>query len=269
MAIPKGGRYERGARWATRKRDTFAPFPPVEPAQNYKVGADGGGVGLAQAPGGTLRPDRDRPSLIAAAITNGAHRKPRFATCSSREIPCIDPCLVLGLGRSKPYNDSKRPRLSALAFKRRRDHRFRRTAKPITVRRVAGRRSPMGGYPRARRPTYSLNDVIRKTRRTEAPRAAKALDDLPPSVLMIDRASTRSNWLLLSRQQSTRTPQRRGLPNAGRHRVVAFVLESLGPMGRLSGPWRLMPPITALRQQQPVNLPALRHDLRTFEPVSS
>jgi len=111
-----------------------------------------------------------------------------------------------------------------------------------------------------------LNGVIAKTPGALKPLASgEALDDL--SVLMIDPGEHTLDWLLI--QQGSINPRSSGAASdAGRHRVVRAVLESLvAEVGRPLGP-AVMPRINdALRSSSPVKLAGVAHDLQHFEPV--
>ena len=250
MAIPADASAVRTL--GTRKRDTFDV--PVNGA-NYEVGRD---VGLAQA-GGTFGrdvTDEFYRGAIYEALTKGALRYMLEAGDSVVDV------LVLGLPVNQ-YNDSKR-----------RDYLRSHyegeipvgDGKTITVRKVLVQAQPMGGYAALDDHLESLNDVIGKTPGALKPLASgEALDDL--SVLMIDPGEHTLDWLLI--QQGSINPHASGAASdAGRHRVVRSVLESLvAEVGRPLGP-AVMPRINdALRSNSPVKLAGVAHDLQHFEPV--
>jgi plasmid segregation protein ParM len=250
MAIPADASAVRTL--GTRKRDTFDV--PVNGA-NYEVGRD---VGLAQA-GGTFGrdvTDEFYRGAIYEALTKGALRYMLEAG-----DPVID-VLVLGLPVNQ-YNDSKR-----------RDYLRSHyegeipvgDGKTVTVRKVLVQAQPMGGYAALDDHLEPLNDVIATTPGALKPLASgEALDDL--SVLMIDPGEHTLDWLLI--QQGSINPHASGAASdAGRHRVVRSVLESLvAEVGRPLGP-AVMPRINdALRSHSPVKLAGVAHDLQHFEPV--
>ena len=250
MAIPADASAVRTL--GTRKRDTFDV--PVNGA-NYEVGRD---VGLAQA-GGTFGrdvTDEFYRGSIYEALTKGALRYMLEAGDSVIDM------LVLGLPVNQ-YNDSKR-----------RDYLRSHyegeipvgDGKTITVRKVLVQAQPMGGYAALDDHLEALNDVIAKTPGALKPLASgEALDDL--SVLMIDPGEHTLDWLLI--QQGSINPRSSGAASdAGRHRVVRSVLESLvAEVGRPLGP-AVMPRINdALRSNSPVKLAGVAHDLEHFEPI--
>ena len=250
MAIPADASAVRTL--GTRKRDTFDV--PVNGA-NYEVGRD---VGLAQA-GGTFGrdvTDEFYRGAIYEALTKGALRYMLEAGDSVVDV------LVLGLPVNQ-YNDSKR-----------RDYLRSHyegdipvgDGKTITIRKVLVQAQPMGGYAALDDHLEPLNDVIGKTPGALKPLASgEALDDL--SVLMIDPGEHTLDWLLI--QQGSINPHASGAASdAGRHRVVRSVLESLvAEVGRPLGP-AVMPRINdALRSNSPVKLAGVAHDLQHFEPV--
>jgi plasmid segregation protein ParM len=250
MAIPADASAVRTL--GTRKRDTFDV--PVNGA-NYEVGRD---VGLAQA-GGTFGrdvTDEFYRGAIYEALTKGALRYMLEAGDSVIDV------LVLGLPVNQ-YNDSKR-----------RDYLRSHyegdipvgDGKTITIRKVLVQAQPMGGYAALDDHLEALNDVIGKTPGALKPLAGgEALDDL--SVLMIDPGEHTLDWLLI--QQGSINPHASGAASdAGRHRVVRSVLESLvAEVGRPLGP-AVMPRINdALRSNSPVKLAGVAHDLQHFEPV--
>ncbi len=250
MAIPADASAVRTL--GTRKRDTFDV--PVHGA-NYEVGRD---VGLAQA-GGTFGrdvTDEFYRGAIYEALTKGALRYMLEAGDSVVDV------LVLGLPVNQ-YNDTKR-----------RDYLRSHyegeipvgDGKTIKVLKVLVQAQPMGGYAALDDHLDSLNDVIGKTPGALKPLASgEALDDL--SVLMIDPGEHTLDWLLI--QQGSINPHASGAASdAGRHRVVRSVLESLvAEVGRPLGP-AVMPRINdALRSNSPVKLAGVAHDLQHFEPV--
>jgi len=250
MAIPADASAVRTL--GTRKRDTFDV--PVHGA-NYEVGRD---VGLAQA-GGTFGrdvTDEFYRGAIYEALTKGALRYMLEAGDSVVDV------LVLGLPVNQ-YNDSKR-----------RDYLRSHyegeipvgDGKTVTVRKVLVQAQPMGGYAALDDHLEALNDVIAKTPGALKPLASgEALDDL--SVLMIDPGEHTLDWLLIQ-QGSINAHASGAASDAGRHRVVRSVLESLvAEVGRPLGP-AVMPRINdALRSNTPVKLAGVAHDLQHFEPV--
>lgn len=250
MAIPADASAVRTL--GTRKRDTFDV--PVNGA-SYEVGRD---VGLAQAGGSFGRDVTDEfyRGAIYEALTKGALRYMLEAGDSVIDV------LVLGLPVNQ-YNDSKR-----------RDYLRSHyegeipvgDGKTVTVRKVLVQAQPMGGYAALDDHLDALNDVIAKTPGALKPLASgEALDDL--SVLMVDPGEHTLDWLLI--QQGSINPRSSGAASdAGRHRVVRSVLESLvAEVGRPLGP-AVMPRINdALRSNRPVKLAGSAHDLQHFEPV--
>ena len=250
MAIPADASAVRTL--GTRKRDTFDV--PVNDA-SYEVGRD---VGLAQAGGSFGRDVTDEfyRGAIYEALTKGALRYMLEAGDSVIDV------LVLGLPVNQ-YNDSKR-----------RDYLRSHyqgeipvgDGKTVTVRKVLVQAQPMGGYAALDDHLDALNDVIAKTPGALKPLASgEALDDL--SVLMIDPGEHTLDWLLI--QQGSINPRASGAASdAGRHRVVRSVLESLvAEVGRPLGP-AVMPRINeALRSNSPVKLAGVAHDLQHFESV--
>ena len=219
MAIPADASAVRTL--GTRKRDTFDV--PVNGA-DYEVGRD---VGLAQAGGSFGRDVTDEfyRGSNYEALTKGALRYMLEAGDSVIDM------LVLGLPVNQ-YNDSKR-----------RDYLRSHyegeipvgDGKTITVRKVLVQAQPMGGYAALDDHLEALNDVIAKTPGALKPLASgEALDDL--SVLMIDPGEHTLDWLLI--QQGSINPRSSGAASdAGRHRVVRSVLESLvAEVGRPLGP---------------------------------
>ena len=250
MAIPADASAVRTL--GTRKRDTFDV--PVNGA-SYEVGRD---VGLAQAGGSFGRDVTDEfyRGAIYEALTKGALRYMAEAGDSAIDV------LVLGLPVNQ-YNDAKR-----------RDYLRAQyegdipvgDGKKVTVRKVLVQAQPMGGYAALDDHLDALNDVIAKTPGALKPLASgEALDDL--SVLMVDPGEHTLDWLLI--QQGSINPRSSGAASdAGRHRVVRSVLESLvAEVGRPLGP-AVMPRINdALRSNRPVKLAGSAHDLQHFEPV--
>lgn len=250
MAIPADASAVRTL--GTRKRDTFDV--PVNGA-DYEVGRD---VGLAQAGGSFGRDVTDEfyRGSIYEALTKGALRYMLEAGDSVIDM------LVLGLPVNQ-YNDSKR-----------RDYLRSHyegeipvgDGKTITVRKVLVQAQPMGGYAALDDHLEPLNDVIARTPGALKPLSSgEALDDL--SVLMIDPGEHTLDWLLI--QQGSINPRSSGAASdAGRHRVVRSVLESLvAEVGRPLGP-AVMPRINdALRSNSPVKLAGVAHDLQHFEPI--
>jgi plasmid segregation protein ParM len=250
MAIPADASAVRTL--GTRRRDTFDV--PVHGA-SYEVGRD---VGLAQAGGSFGRDVTDEfyRGPIYEALTKGALRYMFEAGDAAIDL------LVLGLPVNQ-YNDAKR-----------RDY-LRSTyegdieigeGKKIQVRKVIVQAQPMGGYAALDDHLEDLNRVITGTKGALKPLAAgEELDDL--AVLMVDPGEHTLDWLLI--QQGTINPRASGAASdAGRHRVVRAVLETLAAdVGRPLGP-AVMPRINeALRQKQPVKLSGVAHDLTRYEPV--
>jgi len=250
MAIPADASAVRTL--GTRKRDTFDV--PVNDAK-YEVGRD---VGLAQAGGSFGRDVTDEfyRGAIYEALTKGALRYMAEAGDSSIDV------LVLGLPVNQ-YNDSKRRDYLRSHYEGDIDI---GDGKTIKVRKVIVQAQPMGGYATLDDHLDELNRVISSTPGALKPLASgEALDDL--SVLMIDPGEHTLDWLLI--QQGTINPRASGAASdAGRHRVVRSVLESLvAEIGRPLGP-AVMPRINdALRSHSPVKLAGVAHDLNRFEPV--
>jgi plasmid segregation protein ParM len=250
MAIPADASAVRTL--GTRKRDTFDV--PVNGA-NYEVGRD---VGLAQAGGSFGRDVTDEfyRGAIYEALTKGALRYMLEAGDSVIDV------LVLGLPVNQ-YNDSKRRDYLRSHFE---GDIPVGDGKKITVRKVLVQAQPMGGYAALDDHLDALNDVIAKTPGALKPLpSGEALDDL--SVLMVDPGEHTLDWLLI--QQGSINPRSSGAASdAGRHRVVRSVLESLvAEVGRPLGP-AVMPRINdALRSNSPVKLAGVAHDLQHFEPV--
>jgi plasmid segregation protein ParM len=250
MAIPADASAVRTL--GTRKRDTFDV--PVNGA-NYEVGRD---VGLAQAGGSFGRDVTDEfyRGAIYEALTKGALRYMLEAGDSVIDV------LVLGLPVNQ-YNDSKRRDYLRSHFE---GDIPVGDGKKITVRKVLVQAQPMGGYAALDDHLDALNDVIAKTPGALKPLpSGEALDDL--SVLMVDPGEHTLDWLLI--QQGSINPRSSGAASdAGRHRVLRSVLESLvAEVGRPLGP-AVMPRINdALRSNSPVKLAGVAHDLQHFEPV--
>jgi plasmid segregation protein ParM len=250
MAIPADASAVRTL--GTRKRDTFDV--PVNDAK-YEVGRD---VGLAQAGGSFGRDVTDEfyRGAIYEALTKGALRYMAEAGDSSIDV------LVLGLPVNQ-YNDTKRRDYLRSHYEG--DIEIG-DDKTIRVRKVIVQAQPMGGYAALDDHLDELNRVISSTPGALKPLASgEALDDL--SVLMIDPGEHTLDWLLI--QQGTINPRASGAASdAGRHRVVRSVLESLvAEIGRPLGP-AVMPRINeALRGRGPVKLAGVAHDLNRFEPV--
>lgn len=249
MAIPADVSAVRSL--STRRRDTFDV--PAGGAQ-YEVGRD---VGLAQAGGSFGRDVTDEfyKGAIYEALTKGALRY--MAEAGDRTVDV----LVLGLPVNQ-YNDAKR-----------RDH-LRQTyeravdvgdGKTLEVRKVVVQAQPMGGYAALEEHFDELNQVIQGTGGALQPLASvDELDEL--SVLVVDPGEHTLDWLLI--QQGSINPRASGAASdAGRHRVIRAVQESLAAdVGRPLGP-AVAPRINeALRQQQPVKLSGVAHDLTKYEP---
>ena len=250
MAIPADASAVRTL--GTRRRDTFDV--PVNGA-NYEVGRD---VGLAQAGGSFGRDVTDEfyRGPIYEALTKGALRYMAEAGDSAIDL------LVLGLPVNQ-YNDAKRRDYLRSTFEG--DIEIG-DGKKIKVRKVIVQAQPMGGYAALDDHLDELNRVITSTKGALKPiTAGEELDDL--AVLMVDPGEHTLDWLLI--QQGTINPRASGAASdAGRHRVVRAVLESLAAdVGRPLGP-AVMPRINeALRQNQPVKLSGMAHDLTRYEPV--
>ena len=250
MAIPADASAVRTL--GTRRRDTFDV--PGNGA-NYEVGRD---VGLAQAGGNFGRDVTDEfyRGAIYEALTKGALRYMAEAGDSVVDM------LVLGLPVNQ-YNDSKR-----------RDYLRSRyegeielgDGKTIQVRKVMVQAQPMGGYAGLDDHLDALNDVIASNPGALEPLpSGEALDDL--AVLMVDPGEHTLDWLLI--QQGTINPRASGAASdAGRHRVVRAVLDSLvAEIGRPLGPAVLPRLNEALRTGKPVKLAGVAHDLKRFDPV--
>lgn len=236
----------------TRRRDTFDV--PVNGAL-YEVGRD---VGLAQAGGSFGRDVTDEfyRGAIYEALTKGALRYMAEAGDSRIDL------LVLGLPVNQ-YNDAKRRDYL-------RDHYQGNIdvgdGKTVSVAKVVVQAQPMGGYAAIDEHFDELNDVITKTGGALEPLpSGDALDDL--AVLMVDPGEHTLDWLLI--QQGSINPKASGAASdAGRHRVVRAVQESLGAeLGRPLGP-AVMPKVNdALRLRTKVKLSGVAHDLDRYEPV--
>jgi len=236
----------------TRRRDTFDV--PVNGAL-YEVGRD---VGLAQAGGSFGRDVTDEfyRGAIYEALTKGALRY--MAEAGDTRIDL----LVLGLPVNQ-YNDAKRRDYL-------RDHYQGDIdvgdGKTVSVAKVVVQAQPMGGYAAIDEHFDELNAVITKTGGALEPLpGGEALDDL--AVLMVDPGEHTLDWLLI--QQGSINPKASGAASdAGRHRVVRAVQESLGAeLGRPLGP-AVMPKVNdALRLRTKVKLSGVAHDLDRYEPV--
>jgi len=236
----------------TRRRDTFDV--PVNGAL-YEVGRD---VGLAQAGGSFGRDVTDEfyRGAIYEALTKGALRY--MAEAGDTRIDL----LVLGLPVNQ-YNDAKRRDYL-------RDHYQGELdvgdGKTVSVGKVVVQAQPMGGYAAIDEHFDELNTVIAQTGGALEPLpSGEALDDL--AVLMVDPGEHTLDWLLI--QQGSINPKASGAASdAGRHRVVRAVQESLGAeIGRPLGP-AVMPKVNdALRKRTPVKLSGVAHDLDRYEPV--
>jgi plasmid segregation protein ParM len=250
MAIPADASAVRTL--GTRRRDTFDV--PVNGA-NYEVGRD---VGLAQAGGSFGRDVTDEfyRGAIYEALTKGALRYMAEAGDSTIDL------LVLGLPVNQ-YNDAKRRDYLRQTYEGELDL---GDGKKIQVRKVIVQAQPMGGYAALDDHLEDLNRVITSTKGALKPLGSgEELDDL--AVLMVDPGEHTLDWLLI--QQGTINPRASGAASdAGRHRVVRAVLESLAAdVGRPLGP-AVMPRINeALRTKQPVKLSGVAHDLTSYEPV--
>lgn len=250
MAIPSDASAVRTL--GTRRRDTFDV--PVNGA-SYEVGRD---VGLAQAGGNFGRDVTDEfyRGAIYEALTKGALRYMAEAGDTSVDL------LVLGLPVNQ-YNDSKRRDYLRAHYEGQIDLGDGRS---IFVKRVLVQAQPMGGYAAVDDYLDDLNGVISRTNGAlQSLPSGEALDDL--AVLMIDPGEHTLDWLLI--QEGTINPRASGAASdAGRHRVVRAVLESLvASIGRPLGP-AVLPRINdALRTGVPVKLAGVAHDLRQFDPV--
>ena len=249
MAIPADVSAVRSL--STRRRDTFDV--PANGAQ-YEVGRD---VGLAQAGGSFGRDVTDEfyKGAIYEALTKGALRYMAEAGDTVIDV------LVLGLPVNQ-YNDAKRRDYLRDTYQRAVEI---GDGKTIEVRKVIVQAQPMGGYAALEEHLDELNQVIRDTGGALQPlNSADELDDL--SVLVVDPGEHTLDWLLV--QQGSINPRASGAASdAGRHRVIRAVQESLAAdIGRPLGP-AVAPRINeALRQQQPVKLSGVAHDLNKYEP---
>lgn len=250
MAIPADASAVRTL--GTRRRDTFDV--PVDGA-SYEVGRD---VGLAQAGGSFGRDVTDEfyRGAIYEALTKGALRY--MLEAGDRVIDV----LVLGLPVNQ-YNDSTRRDYLRSRYEGRIEV---GDGHHMEVRKVVVQAQPMGGYAALDDHLEALNALIAATPGALRPLVSgEALDDL--SVLMVDPGEHTLDWLLI--QQGSINPRASGAASdAGRHRVVRSVLESLvAEIGRPLGP-AVMPRINeALRHDHPVKLTGVAHDLKRFEPV--
>ena len=250
MAIPADASAVRTL--GTRRRDTFDV--PVNGAL-YEVGRD---VGLAQAGGSFGRDVTDEfyRGTIYEALTKGALRYMVEAGDSRIDL------LVLGLPVNQ-YNDATRRDYLRSHYEGNIDV---GDGKSVTIAKVIVQAQPMGGYAAIGEHLEQLNTVITQTNGALEPLAdADDLDDL--SVLMVDPGEHTLDWLLI--QQGSINPRASGAASdAGRHRVVRAVQESLAAdVGRPLGP-AVMPRINeALRHGKPVKLAGTAHDLNRFEPV--
>ncbi|KQV82943.1 hypothetical protein ASC87_08275 [Rhizobacter sp. Root1221] len=250
MAIPADASAVRTL--GTRRRDTFDV--PVNGAL-YEVGRD---VGLAQAGGSFGRDVTDEfyRGTIYEALTKGALRYMVEAGDTRVDV------LVLGLPVNQ-YNDAKRRDYLRAHYEGEIDV---GDGKIVSVAKVVVQAQPMGGYAALDDHLAELNAVIAKTGGALQPLASgDVLDDL--SVLMVDAGEHTLDWLLI--QQGSINPRASGAASdAGRHRVVRAVQESLAAeIGRPLGP-AVMPRINdALRKQAPVKLAGVAHDLDRYEPV--
>lgn len=250
MAIPADASAVRTL--GPRRRDTFDV--PAGGAK-YEVGRD---VGLAQAGGNFGREVTDEfyRSAIYEALTKGALRYMAEAGDARIDI------LVLGLPVNQ-YNDGKRRDYLRSHFEGEIDI---GDGKTIAVRKVIVQAQPMGGYAALDDHLDELNAVIDGTHGAlDRLPNGEALDEL--AVLMVDPGEHTLDWLLI--QQGTINPRASSAASdAGRHRVVRAVMESLcSTIGRPLGP-STMPRINdALRTQRPVKLAGVAHDLKPFEPV--
>jgi plasmid segregation protein ParM len=250
MAIPADASAVRTL--GTRRRDTFDV--PVGGAL-YEVGRD---VGLAQAGGSFGRDVTDEfyRGNIYEALTKGALRYMVEAGDTRIDL------LVLGLPVNQ-YNDAKRRDYLRTHYEGDIDV---GNDKTVSVGKVIVQAQPMGGYAAIGDHLEELNNVITQTGGALEPLAnAEDLDDL--SVLMVDPGEHTLDWLLI--QQGSINPRASGAASdAGRHRVVRAVQESLAAdIGRPLGP-AVMPRINdSLRTGKPVKLAGVAHDLQRFEPV--
>ena len=137
--------------------------------------------------------------------------------------------------------------------------------KSIQVRKVVVQAQPMGGYAALEDHFDEINQVIEQT--GGALQRLRAVDDLDElAVLVVDPGEHTLDWLLI--QQGSINPRASGAASdAGRHRVIRAVQDSLAAdIGRPLGP-AVAPRINeALRQQEPVKLSGVAHDLQKYEP---
>lgn len=236
----------------TRPRDTFDV--PVNGAM-YEVGRD---VGLAHSGGAFGRDVTDEfyRGTIYEALTKGALRYMAAAGDTRIDI------LVLGLPVNQ-YNDARRRDYLKSLYEGSIDI---GGGKKMAVRRVIVQAQPMGGYAALDDHLDALNQVIAATPGALKPLAStEQLDDL--AVLMVDPGEHTLDWLLI--QQGSINPRASGAASdAGRHRVVRSVLDSLvSEIGRPLGP-AVHPRVNdALRSGAPVKLAGAAHDLKRYEPV--
>ena len=250
MAIPADASAVRSV--GTRRRDTYDV--PVAGAR-YEVGRE---VGLAQAGGNFGRDVTDEfyRGAIYEALTKGALRYMAEQGDTSIDL------LVLGLPVNQ-FNDVKRRNFLRSHYGGDLDLGDGRT---MRVGRVVVQAQPMGGYAALDEHMGALNAVISRTGGALGPLPdGEALDDL--CVLMIDPGEHTLDWLMI--QQGTINQRASGAASdAGRHRIVRAVLDSLcASIGRPLGPAVLPRINTALRENKPVKLAGVAHDLRPFEPV--
>jgi plasmid segregation protein ParM len=249
MAIPADVSAVRSL--STRRRDTFDV--PVGGAL-YEVGRD---VGLAQAGGSFGRDVTDEfyRGQIYEALAKGALRYMAEAGDAAIDV------LVMGLPVNQ-YNDAKRRDYLRDTYQKAVDV---GEGKAIEVRKLVVQAQPMGGYAAIEEHFSELNDAIRDTGGALQPlKSVDELDDL--TVLMVDPGEHTLDWLLL--QQGSINPRASGAASdAGRHRVIRAVQESLSAdIGRPLGP-AVAPRINeALRLKQPVKLSGVAHDLAKYEP---
>ena len=250
MAIPADASAVRTL--GPRRRDTF---DVLAGGAKYEVGRD---VGLAQAGGNFGRDVTDEfyRSAIYEALTKGALRYMAEAGDARIDV------LVLGLPVNQ-YNDGKRRDYLRGHFEGEIDI---GDGKTIAVHKVIVQAQPMGGYAALDDHLDELNTVIDSTPGAlDRLPSGEALDEL--AVLMVDPGEHTLDWLLI--QQGSINPRASSAASdAGRHRVVRAVMESLcSTIGRPLGP-STMPRINdALRTQRPVKLAGVAHDLKPFEPV--
>ncbi|HMO44511.1 MAG TPA: hypothetical protein PKB14_00605 [Rubrivivax sp.] len=250
MAIPADASAVRAL--GPRRRDTFdVPVNGIK----YEVGRE---VGLAQAGGNFGRDVTDEfyRSAIYEALTKGALRYMAEAGDARIDV------LVLGLPVNQ-YNDAKRRDYLRSRFE---GEIAIGGGKTLAVQRVIVQAQPMGGYAALDDHLDELNAVIAATPGAlEALPDGEALDEL--AVLMVDPGEHTLDWLLIQ-QGAINTRASGAASDAGRHRVVRAVMESLcAAIGRPLGP-STMPRINdALREQRPVKLAGVGHDLKPFDPV--